>query len=702
MEGAPLIPTLLLVAWLAPLAAFVAAAVVPSVELRRRRRVSASTAKAVAQVATGCCLLSLGLAITAMVAWFARDGSTSLAAPLVGRWFGFIEVASLSLAAEYCVDTLTVLMATVVTTVAACVHVYSLGYFDEELAEGGVQDHEATPGETPLVREGRLHRYYQHLSLFLFSMLGLVVAGNLAMTFVFWELVGVSSYLLIGYYYERDAAGTAAGKAMLVNRIADAGLLLGMIALWNATGTLAYYTPDGGGLFDGAGLLRDGSASEYLLLLWAGLGLFCGCIGKSAQAPLWSWLPDAMQGPTPVSALVHSATMVAAGVFLLGRVYPLLLPEVLVVIASVGAVTLLLGAVLALGTTDFKRVLAFSTISQLGYMVLAVGLGGWVAGLMHLVTHAAFKALLFLTAGSVMHATHTGDLAKLGGLRRTMPRTALLAGIGVLAIVGAGLPIVGIGLSGFYSKDLIFEQAIAFGRENSWAGWLSWTPTIGAVLTAFYMGRLWLLAFAGEPRSEGARAAHESPASMLAPMYALGLLAILVAWPLPLVGGSLQAALEQGDLAAHKPTPGAVWQEVTIPDHHAHHAEGIKTQAGLTAFGAMLLGLLLAAAGYRFGGLLHPIGSAAIGGFDRHTMPALNRATAWATRATGGLLAGTVDRLSIDGGLTALTRALYHGGKSLHRIETGGLRHYVVLLVLGVVILGSLAINAASQLGVAE
>ena len=348
-------------------------------------------------------------------------------------------------------------------------------------------------------------------------MLGLVIAGNVAMVFVFWELVGICSYFLIGFYIERKSASTAANKAFIVNRVGDFGMLIGLMALWASLGTFAFGDKqDAKGqtvLTESGAIAEPGifsqlrtAANDYRLvpagehdrrrssrnrqpaadrrrrrsrparrghwlLLIAGVGIFCGCVGKSAQFPLHVWLPDAMEGPTPVSALVHSATMVAAGVYLVGRFYPVFSPEVLLVIAIIGCITLFIAATIAITATDIKRVLAYSTVSQLGYMMLALGLGGWVAGLFHLITHAFFKSLLFLCSGSVIHAVHTNDMTEMGGLRKKMPITAYTMLIGCLAIIGAGIPLTPIGFSGYYSKDAIIEQAWSYAQTNGGGYW---------------------------------------------------------------------------------------------------------------------------------------------------------------------------------------------------------------------------------------
>ena len=344
-----------------------------------------------------------------------------------GTIYVLAEFRSLRFAIDYYIDSLTLVMFTMVTLIASLIHLFAIGYMSDELTEDH-EDHQVHTLHGHLHRPGRFYRFFAFMSLFSFSMLGLVLAGNLFMVFIFWELVGVCSYFLIGFYVERKSASTAANKAFIMNRIGDFGFLIGLMILLTYFGTFQFATRvEAGvtrpGLFDllrdehgaitlsakgdtvflnDAGLNDAGHADAdpqntphetktipYFLLVTAGLGVFAGCVGKSAQFPLQTWLPDAMEGPTPVSALVHSATMVAAGVYLAGRFYPMFVPEVLLTIAYIGCITLFLAATIAVVATDIKRVLAYSTISQLGYMMLALGVGGWAAGLFHLITHRA-------------------------------------------------------------------------------------------------------------------------------------------------------------------------------------------------------------------------------------------------------------------------------------------------------------------------
>jgi len=510
--------------------------------------------------------------------------ASSASGPYTGEWYVLGQFGKIRMSIGYYIDALTICMFCMVTLIASCIHFYATGYMHDELHD--FTDPEVTMSDgSKLTRPGRYHRFFQALSLFCFSMLGLVIAGNIAMTFVFWELVGICSYFLIGFYVERKSASTAANKAFIVNRVGDFGMIIGLMALWGALGTFNYgQIGEDPGLFETvrptannhemivpAGMARMGSPEKvkevvlanpgitpdeievkinaaaatwatdakekdepipgYWLLIVAGVGIFCGCVGKSAQFPLHVWLPDAMEGPTPVSALVHSATMVAAGVFLVARFYPMFTPEVLLVIAICGAITLFIGATIAITATDIKRVLAYSTISQLGYMMLSLGLGGWLAGVMHLITHAFFKSLLFMCSGSVIHAVHTNEMPQMGGLRKKMPYTAYTMLIGCLAIAGAGIPFV-VGMSGYYSKDAILEQAFSFRQSNpGWGVLFFLIAAGGAAITAFYMFRLWYMTFAGEPRDKARYDhAHESPKSMYVPLIVCAIFAIGVAW----------------------------------------------------------------------------------------------------------------------------------------------------------------------------
>ena len=553
-------------------------------------------------------------------------GAISDAPPAVtGDWYTLGKFGQLRLTIGYYIDTLTVAMFCMVSFIALCIHVYATGYMHDELHD--MVDHEVTleNGEH-LHRPGRYHRFFQFFSLFSFSMLGLVIAGNIAMTFVFWELVGICSYFLIGFYVERPSASTAANKAFIVNRVGDFGMIIGLMALWGSLGTFAFGDIEGQpGIFSlvrpadsdyaltvpsqmaavaSAGVNESTTDSDppgYGLLVLAGIGIFCGCVGKSAQFPLHVWLPDAMEGPTPVSALVHSATMVAAGVYLVARFFPVFTPEVLLVIAVVGTITLFLAATIALTATDIKRVLAYSTVSQLGYMMMALGVGGWLAGVLHLFTHAFFKSLLFLCSGSVIHAVHTNEMPAMGGLVRKMPWTAFTMLIGCLAIAGAGIPFV-IGMSGYYSKDAILEQAFLFAQTNVGFGKLFFVAGAGgAAMTSFYMFRLWFLTFAGAPRDQHRYDhAHESPSSMVGPLIALAVFAIAAAWdPWSAMVGSVLVAVSLVALNVVRGGSKDQADDHHTLEHHAEHGHGHWLRLPLTLCAAVfVLGLVWQYSGY--------------------------------------------------------------------------------------------------------
>ena len=449
-----------------------------------------------------------------------------------------------------------------------------------------------------------------------------------------------------------------------------------------------------------------------------------GAFGKSAQFPLHTWLPDAMEGPTPVSALVHSATMVAAGVFLVGRVYPIFTPEALLVIAVIGCTTLFIAATIAITATDIKRVLAYSTVSQLGYMMLALGLGGWVAGLFHLITHAFFKSLLFLCSGSVIHAVHSNEMTVMGGLRRKMPITAYTMLIGCLAIAGAGIPPV-IGLSGFHSKDVIIEQALSYLNHNS-ASWFVWllflTPALGAGITAFYMFRLWYLTFTGEPRDPHRYDhAHESPWVMTGPLVLLAVFAIGIGWTLPFTNLSVTNLLEQARTVGTQATAtGTLMPDLVVPNEHLSHAWPIKLPAGIIAFLMALIGFLLATIVYLWKLVsadtlrrsLQPLYSLTwhkwwfdelydavfvrpthwISGFiarvlDRGLIDGIVHLSAYVTRAFALVVSIFGDRFVIDNTVDGVAARTWDLGLSLRSVQTGRLRQYVMFIVVGTVVL---------------
>jgi NADH-quinone oxidoreductase subunit L len=409
--------------------------------------------------------------------------------------------SSFSVNISYQIDQLSILMTLIVTGVGFLIHVYSIGYMEGDRG---------------------FWRFFAYMNLFIFAMLNLVLADNFLLLFLGWEGVGLCSYLLIGFWYEKKFTGDAAKKAFVVNRIGDFGFILGMLLIFSTFGSLNFST-----VFSGASLLTMGNTT----ILWITLLLFVGAMGKSAQIPLYVWLPDAMAGPTPVSALIHAATMVTAGVYMVARCSILyaLSPVAMEVVAVIGVVTAVFAATIGLVQNDIKKVLAYSTISQLGYMFLAMGVGAFSAGIFHLMTHAFFKALLFLGAGAVIHAMHDEqDIQKMGGLKEYLPVTYKTFLIGTIAI--AGIP----PFAGFFSKDEILWKTFS-SEQGSWVFWL--LGVLGAAMTAFYMFRLVTLTFEGKRRfsTKGGSASggdhhllpHEAPKTMTVPLMILAGLSIV-------------------------------------------------------------------------------------------------------------------------------------------------------------------------------
>ena len=480
--------------WLIPGVPFAASLVILS--FSRARRNSAAALAVAGQIA------ALTMSIVAFVATLQTH---SFRAVQNFTWFTFGEQ---TLRLGVVLDPLAAAMLVMISLVGLCIFVFSIGYMADDK---------------------NFTRFFAYLSFFSGAMLGVVISNSLLLLFVFWELVGLASYLLIGFWIERPSAAAAAKKAFITTRIGDMGFFLGMLWLYNRSGTLLFYDAEKGCL-EGAGLAMLGTNATFIALL-----IFCGAVGKSGQFPLHVWLPDAMEGPTPVSALIHAATMVAAGVFLVARVYPLFsvgaingVTPSLTVVVLIGVTTALMAALIAIAQADIKRILAYSTVSQLGLMMVSLGMGGVAAGIMHLLAHGFFKALLFLGAGSVIHGCHgEQDIRKMGGLRRFMPVTFFTYAIGMMAL--SGVPLF---FSGGWTKEEILHAA---------AHWPSshvpyYLILAGVVLTALYMTRQIIYVFFGNPRTAAERA-HESARVMTMPLIALALCAIFFsvvltpAWP---------------------------------------------------------------------------------------------------------------------------------------------------------------------------
>jgi NADH-quinone oxidoreductase subunit L len=490
-------------------------------------------------------------------------------------------------------------------------------------------------------------------------MLGIVLSNNFLQMFICWELVGVSSYLLIGFWYEKASAADAAKKAFLTNRVGDFGFLLGILTVWGLLGSLHFGTLEAKLAADPLALGATASA--------AGLLIFCGAVGKSAQFPLHVWLPDAMEGPTPVSALIHAATMVAAGVYMLARIFFLLDPTALQVIAWVGGITALLAALMAVQQNDIKRILAYSTLSQLGYMVMAVGVHAPQAGMFHLTTHAFFKALLFLAAGSVIHALHhEQDIWRMGGLRKRMPVTFWTFMAGTIALAGVWP------LSGFFSKDSILAAA----QHHSLPLFVLGVAV--AALTTFYMFRLVLVAFLGSERTPEAGHAHESPWVMIWPLRILATFSI--------VGGvigieALFAGIYESGAVEH---PHGLAAQLFYPFAHA-------PVAALAGLGAVAVGFFAALRLYRRASadpLPETLGTAARWMRDKFYFDELYEATVIKVHDTVAAVTDWFDRWLVGGaavrGTAAVTGLV---GQALRLLQTGSLQTYAFLFALGAAIL---------------
>ncbi len=535
------------------------------------------------------------------------------------------------------VDSLTAVMLIVVIVVSLMVQIYSQGYMHGDSG---------------------YHRYFAFMSLFTASMLGLVMADNLLFLYVFWELVGLCSYLLIGFWFHRPAAANAAKKAFIVTRLGDFGFLAAILALFLNTGT-----------FDIAELhgLAVTGVLAGTILTWAAIGIFAGAVGKSAQFPLHTWLPDAMEGPTPISALIHAATMVAAGVFLVARMFPLFeySVEALTTVAIIGGFTAIFAASMGLVMNDIKRVLAYSTISQLGYMMLGLGAGGVAIGIFHLFNHAFFKALLFLGAGSVNHATGTFDMRQMGGLRRVMPWTYATFVIASLSIAGIWP------LAGFWSKDEILVASFASQPI------LFYLAMITVFMTAFYMFRVVFMTFGGEYRGGSPEAhgthPHESPSVMVMPMVILAVLAV--------VSGLWNVTGQFGEFLGHGETHSFSQGFFGILAHPLPWISLIMAGLGILLAYAIYSTKWLSAE--RIGSLFRPLYTLF---YRKYWFDELYENVFVKKTLVNGFFAGlqAFDSSGVDGAVNGVANATIAGGRAIRRAHTGQLQLYGLFMGVGI------------------
>ncbi len=611
-------------------------------------------------IATALLFLS---AILSWVIFLTHDGGVQQITLM--RW---IDSGTLSGDWAIRLDRLTAVMLIVITTVAALVHLYSFGYMahDEHFRDD----------------ESYRPRFFAYLSLFTFAMLMLVTADNMVQLFFGWEGVGLASYLLIGFYIRKQSAGAAAMKAFIVNRVGDMGLILALMVTFYLVDSIRYDD-----IFAAVPMLAETTVT-FLWTEWNAANLiafllFVGAMGKSAQLFLHTWLPDAMEGPTPVSALIHAATMVTAGVFLMARMSPLFeyTPQVMSFVVFIGAMTALFAATVGLVQNDIKRVIAYSTCSQLGFMFVAAGVGVYSVAMFHLLTHAFFKAMLFLGAGSVIHGMHhEQDMRRYGGLRHKLPYTFWAMMIGTLAITGVGVPLTTIGMAGFISKDAIIESVFASGTTYAF-----WILVAAAAMTSFYSWRLMFMTFWGDPRGDHHTHdhAHESPMSMLIPLAVLSLGAVLagMVFYTPFFGSTESVREWFGPAIFLAPENDLI--------HDAHYvAKWVK----VSPFIAMLLGLGLA--------WLFYIRDTSLPKRLADTFPAAYRflLNKWyfdeifeflfvrPTKALGTILWKKGDGSVIDGGINGLAMGIIPMLTRLAgRAQSGFVYHYAFAMVLGIV-----------------
>ena len=607
--------------------------------------------------------------------------------------FTWIDMGSFSVELGFLIDNITIVMLLVVSLISTCTHIFSTQYLKGDI---------------------RYSRYFGYLGLFTFSMNGIVLADNLLAMYMFWELVGVSSYLLIGHWFEKESAANAAKKAFLTNRVGDIGFFIGIMIIYTAIGSFAFDD-----IFRGVSAELIGGT----LLTLAGIGLFMGAMGKSSQFPLHIWLPDAMEGPTPVSALMHAATMVAAGVYLSIRIFPLLTVDALLVVAYVGGFTAFFAATIAVTQNDIKKVLAYSTVSQLGYMILAVGTGVYTAAFFHLLTHAMFKANLFYGSGSVIHSMHHGlheindhdtdaqDMRNMGSLKDKMPITYWSMLISTFSI--AGVPL----FSGFLSKDAILAGTLSFATSNPKHLMLAVFGFGAAAITAFYMFRMIFMTFHGKEKTNGLKKhIHESPKEMTGPIVLLGLLSIFIWYTVPELNPmDTKGWFTSNITASDSSVPGSLTSEQIEYGSKNAHSTAMYISIAVALIGILLSWLVYSKKIFsaiiwskRTGFLYHwslnkyyfdenynkyiyeptfrlanKVAWIDWDLYDKYFINGFGRFIDWLSLQTGKLDFLGLDQTVVDG-TGKLTNIL---GGILKTIQTGKLQNYVLYVTAGVIIL---------------
>ncbi len=636
---------------LSPLVGFFINAVVMPLKYKGFAKTSADTAGGIATFFIG---LSFIMALMVFAKLMGSNSQNPSVMTYCYEWFNF---GGLNIPFELRIDKLSGLLVMIITGIGTLIHLYSISYMHDEECVG---------------------RYFSYLNLFCFNMLLLVMGNNLPLLFFGWEGVGLCSYLLIGFWYTETEKANAGKKAFIVNRIGDLGFLIGMFLLFRELGTLSL-TEINSMLHDSTVVARIAPSVTMICL-----SLFVGATGKSAQLPLYVWLPDAMSGPTPVSALIHAATMVTAGVYMIARLNPLfeLSPLALSVIAHTGALTALFAGTIAIAQTDIKKVLAYSTVSQLGFMFLACGVGAYQTAVFHLMTHAFFKALLFLGSGSVIHAcSGEQDMTKMGGLKKYLPHTHFTMLIGSLAI--SGIPF----FSGFFSKDEILYSSIALPHGISY---LFIVGVLTAALTAFYTGRMMSLTFYGNERMshDVKHHLHESPALMTFPLYVLATLAAL--------GGFLGVPHLMGDYLGHMPHFLSQWLEAVVPAHHLPLV-GIKIplHEGVVMVGSSVIAILFYWAGVTLFKRVLFVKDLVSGINPLHKVlenkyyvdELYGKIIVEPLRKISAFSADVLDKVFVDGAVNGLGRGVRRVGSGLRILQTGDLQTYGLMMLGGVLVI---------------